>query len=879
VREDRAYTRNRDHGGVTANPTRSGILRAAFKGVVARRFRLALTGIAVVLGVSFVVTTYALTDTLDRSFRHVFDETLSGVDVVVRARTIPGEDDHNRFSDSVVRDVRADDRVASAGGFTQGYAQFVGKDGRAVETGGVPPLGVSWIAGASSPFRLVDDGARRSRAPAARGEVAMDVETARENGFRLGDRVDVLSAGPKERFRLVGLFALGSGGEVGPISFAAFDLPTAQGLFAAPGLVNAVYVNARPGVSVAELRESVTARLPHTLEVSTAAPVAADSGADITDFLDLLTGILLGFAAIGLVVAAFIIFNTFTILVAQRTRELGLLRALGASRPQIIGSVMTEAGVVGLGASLVGLGLGVLLARVLLSVVGAIGFDTPQGAVVVQQRTVLLAIAVGMFVTVGAALWPAIRASAVPPVVAMNDVPLLRTPRQRVRIVIGGCLIAVGIPVLLVGIARSRDADDVLAPLRIVGAGSLLVFFGVVVLLATFARPLARVLGWPIRATGVTGTIARGNAMRNPRRTAATASALVIGLALVEMVAIFGESAKASVRSSSDEIRADLVVDTKQFTGFSPDVVHRVAALPEIADAVGFRFGRVRPVAATTGEKEHRVVAVNGTGLERVLDLELRSGHVADIGDDGMLVFADDARSDGLAVGDRVPLNFPAGRIDVRVAGVYGQPDLFWGSPFVISDALFRRGFVEADLDYRAYATAAAGVDATTARRAATREIGNDFPNVRVLTRDEYRDDQERAIDEFLAVTVALLLLSEVIAILGIVNTLALSVFERTREIGMLRAVGMSRRQLRGVVRGESLIIAAIGSVVGVAVGLLWGWAFATALESEDIAIFTVPTGRVLAFMVVSVLAGIVAAVVPAWRAARLDVLDAIATE
>ena len=403
------------------------MLRATFKGVFARKFRLALTGLAVLLGVSFVSTTYVLTDTLDRSFRGVFDQSLTGVDVVVRARPIPGEDDHNRFSDTLIDSVRGDRDVGSAGGFIQGYAQFVGKDGEALDTGGIPPLGVSWVGdGDRGPLRLVDRDGRRSRPPTTSRGVAMDAETARDHGFRVGDRVDVLSAGPKERFRLVGLFTIGDSGEVGPVSFAAFDLPTAQRLFAAPGLVNAVYVNGRPGVRIDDLRASLSARLAPTYEVSAASTVAADTGAAITEFLDLLTGVLLGFAAIGLVVAAFIIFNTFTILVAQRTRELGLLRAMGASRGQIIGSVVVEAAVVGTVASLAGLALGLGLARVLLSVVGALGFDTPDGAIVLEQRTVIAAIAVGMFVTVGAALWPAIRAATIPPVAAINDVPSLR---------------------------------------------------------------------------------------------------------------------------------------------------------------------------------------------------------------------------------------------------------------------------------------------------------------------------------------------------------------------------------------------------------------------------------------------------------------------
>ncbi len=706
----------------------------------------------------------------------------------------------------------------------------------------------------------------------------MDVETARENGFQVGDTVDVLSAGPKERFTIAGFFAFGDSGEVGPLSIAAFDLPTAQRIMAGPGLLDAVYVTGEPGVSTAELRREVAGALGGTFEVSTSGQVAADSGEDITEFLDLLTGVLLGFAAIGLVVAAFIIFNTFTILVAQRTHELGLLRAMGASRRQIIVSVVIEAAVIGGVASVAGLALGVLLAGILFSVVGALGFDAPQGELVFETRTAVAAIAVGMFVTVGASVWPAFRAATIPPVAAINDLPALRTLTFHRRTLAGGALIAAGAPVLLVGIVQSQSADDVLSSLRVVGVGALLVFFGVIVLLATFARPLAGALGLPVRAvTGVTGAIARGNAMRNPRRTAATASALVIGLALVVMVAIFGESAKASVRASDDELRADLVIDTTQFTGFSPEVVTRMAALSEVDDAVGFRFGSVRPVT-TVGDDEERVVGMNGTGLEDVVDLQMRAGDV-DIGDNGMLIFAEEAQLYGLSVGDLMPLRFPERQIDVRVAGIYGQDDLFFGSPFVISSTLFRQGFAEADLDYRAYATVASGVEVDTARTAAAAELRDDFPNIKVLTREQYRGEQEQAIDEFLAVTVALLFLSEIIAILGIVNTLALSVFERTHEIGMLRAVGMSRRQLRRVVRGESLIIAGIGGVIGLVVGLLWGWAFTTALASEDITEFTIPVGRVLVFVVISVLAGVLAAVLPAWRASRLDVLDAIAAD
>ena len=373
------------------------------------------------------------------------------------------------------------------------------------------------------------------------------------------------------------MFAFGDSGEVGPLSFAAFDLPTAQRVMAGPGLLDAVYVTGEPGVTHGR---APPRRRRRAREVrSRCRPrdqVAADTGEDITEFLDLLTGVLLGFAAIGLVVAAFIIFNTFTILVAQRTHELGLLRAMGASRRQIIVSVVIEAGVIGSVASVAGLALGVLLAGILFSVVGALGFDAPQGDLVFEtahrgRRDR------GGHVRHRRRLGVAGVPRRDHPAGGGHQRPA-RAPRRSRSVAapsFGGALIAAGVPVLLVGIAQSQSADDVLSSLRVVGVGALLVFFGVIVLLATFARPLAGALGLPVRAaTGVTGAIARGNAMRNPRRTAATASALVIGLALVEMVAIFGESAKASVRSSDNELRADLVIDTNQFSGFSPEVVH-----------------------------------------------------------------------------------------------------------------------------------------------------------------------------------------------------------------------------------------------------------------------------------------------------------------
>jgi putative ABC transport system permease protein len=366
--------------------------------------------------------------------------------------------------------------------------------------------------------------------------------------------------------------------------------------------------------------------------------------------------------------------------------------------------------------------------------------------------------------------------------------------------------------------------------------------------------------------------------MRNPRRTAATASALVIGLALVAMVAILGESAKAQVDASDSALRAELVIDTTQFTGFSPEVVARVGSVPEVASAVGFRFGSVR-LAGPDGRERERVVAVDGPGLAAAFGLGMRSGSAARLSGAEMLVSDEAAARFGLARGDRVPLEFPNGVRVVRVEGVYTGDDVVGGRPFFVPRELFVAGFPEADLDYRAYANVVPGVSVTAAKAAVADELRTDFPNLEVLTRAESRDAEAELIDQFLGILVALLFLSEAIAVLGIVNTLALSVHERTHEIGMLRAVGMTRRQLRRSVRWESVIIAAIGGSVGLALGVVWAWVFASALEPEDLFRFSIPVGRIAVLAVVSLVAGAVAAVIPAWRASRLQVFEAIGRE
>lgn len=848
--------------------------KATIRGLLARKVRLALTALSVLLGVSFVAGTYVLTDTLDASFQTFFRQTVEGVDVVVRPRApFGGDGERDRAPASLVRQVRGVPGVRTASGLLEDYAQFVGRDGESIQNGGAPTLGITWAQppGADAPLQL--DAGRR---PRAEGEVAMDAGTAARHGFEVGDEVDVLLEGPKERFEIVGLFGFGDRFDALAVTFAAFDLPTAQRVFDAPGQVDAVNVTTTPGVTDREVQGRLERELGAGYEVNLASDFAADRSSQFSDFFALLTQLLLGFAAIGLVVGAFIIFNTFAILVAQRTREFGLLRAMGASGRQVIVAVVLEAALVGLVASVIGLAMGIGLAALLLGLVSSFGFDVPDGPLVVAERTVIVALSVGVVVTVASSLLPAIRAARIPPIAAIDDVAPERPRPFRRRRVIGTILVLASIPCLIVGVDRSRTAVDVTDEIWLVALGALLLFFGVVVLLATFARPFAGGLGRPLGAIGITGTLARGNAMRNPRRTAATASALVVGLALVGLVAIFGESAKASVAAAVDRgIRADLVLKAQQFAGFSPQVADRLRGLPELDAVASFRFGNVR---VDLGEET--VAGVDPSDLGRVVDLRVRDGSIDDMGENGMLVHRDTAERLNLEVGEQRAVQFPRGFLTLRVAGIYDQEDFTGGFPvpFVVSQPAYEQGFGDDDQDSLVYVSATEG-DTAAARGAIEAELGNDFPNIDVLTREQYKDEQERAIDRFLAVTVALLLLAELIAVLGIVNTLALSVFERTRELGLLRVVGTTRRQVRRMVRGESVIVALIGGLIGTALGLVWGWVFTISLESQGITQVRVPVGQLAIFVVLSMLAGVVAALYPAWRASRLDVLEAIATE
>lgn len=861
--------------------------KATIRGLFARKVRLALTALAIVLGVSFVSGTYVLTDTLKRSFGQVFSQTAANVDLVVRS-AIPfdfGADSSGdgilfgtraRMPDGVVTDVRSVPGVAAAGGSLLGSAPLIEADGSTtIAQGGVPSLGFSWssVDGAVGPLRVVDDGA--SRPPERDGEVAIDAGTAERQGFDLGDDVVVVTADGAEPFEIVGFFGLGSSADFGALTVAAFDPETAQAVFGAAGLVDQVVVKVDDGKSLASVRRALAHQLGPGYEVSVASDVAAEIQQPVDEFLDTLNNALLGFAGVGLLVGAFIIFNTFTILVSQRTRELGLLRALGASRRQVIGSVVAEAAVVGLLAAAVGLAAGIGLAEFLLWLLPKIGLTVPSTDTVVIGRTVVACAVVGVGVTMVAALAPALRAARTPPVAAIANLrPTGNAPLVR-RSIVGAAVFAVGIAVMVFGLTGDLAIEYAVA---VTFCGSFVVFLGVVVIGPLFARTLAALVGRPLPTLlGVTGTMARENAKRNPRRTSATAAALVVGLALVSLVAIFAHSVKTSVRSSlADSVRADFIISAPGFTAFAPRVELIAASVPTVDDIVALRFANAR----VDGQAE-MITGATTNGIDDVFALGFIAGGAAGLDDGGVIVSESAAAKYGVTAGDELPIWFPRqGPQEMAVVGVYEHRRVSGAFPVdvIVGMDQFELGFGHAQQDTLVYVTARPG-EVAAAQRDLDLVLGSRFPNVEVDTIAEYQLDRESTINQFLNVFLALLFLSEVIAVLGIVNTLMLSVYERTREIGLLRVVGITRRQVRRMIRAEAVVIAVIGSCVGVVVGVVWGWAVVTALGDRFIDELAIPYTQLGLFVVIFAIAGVIAAMIPAWSASRLDVLEAIATE
>lgn len=833
------------------------MLKQSLASLAAHRRRFVSTVVAVMLGVAFMAGTMVLTSTMKASFDDLFTEINASTDAYVRSpREVGGVRD--RIPADLLDAVGDVDGVAAAFAAVEGYAQLIGADGKVVDPApGSPALGATWIDdGELNPFRVVE-----GRAPTSTGEIAVDRRSFRDGGVEVGGEVTVLTQTGMRTATLVGVLAFGDTDS--PLGATVVTMPydDAAAAFGEPGLVDAIVVRAADTTTPEVLAERLGTALPD-VEVLTGAELSEENHDDAAEGIDMLATFLMAFAGIAMFVGAFIIHNTFSIVIVQRTRELALLRALGASRVQLLRGVLAESLLVGTGASALGVGAGIGVGVGMRALLGAAGLSIDGPVQITGQLAIPFL--TGVVVCALAALHPAVQATRVAPIAAMRDDAAGESPATgRRRIVVGASALLVG--------AASVAAGLFGGALVLLGLGSLIVLVGVRILLPAFAAPAARLLGGIAMVRGTSGRVARDNAARNPKRTAATASALVIGVGLVGFATIVAASSKDAVdRAVNDAISADFVVDAGMFgAGLPTEVADRIRDLDGVEAVSPIRVG----TADVAGE-EAMLVAYDPTTIDAVIELGVATGALADLDGDAIALQTDTATDLGVSLGDRIGVRFPTGERELEVVATYDER--FATGSHLIGIDTFAAGF-PVQLDQDVLVSVEPG--RADAVRTAIEELTAHFPTARVQDRDEFREETAGQIDQFLAVIYALLALAVVIALIGIANTLSLSIHERTREIGLLRAVGMSRRQVRSAVRWEAAIVALLGTLLGIVAGVVLGSAAIEALDQAGIERTVIPVGQLATIAVLGALAGLVAAALPARRAARMNVLDALRTD
>jgi ABC-type antimicrobial peptide transport system permease subunit len=845
------------------------IVRLTLRGLAAHKLRLGLTAFAVILGVAFVSGTMIFSATMDSAVTSGFAELGKGTDAVVRpTKTLGaelGEDDDRPVPASLVAAVEGASGVAKVHAAATGFAGVLDKNGNLA--GDPPQTGTDWTDDPDFSLARLQSGT----GPRTANEIAIDESTAKAAGYRVGDQVQVALLSGTRTFTLVGIFQYGPPGSP-PLAITAFE-PTAarQLLMEKPDTYRQLAVRADDGVSQTQLRDAVAAVLPAGYEAITGQQAIDERAKSVKDILDLLSRFVLAFAILSIFVGSFIIFNTFTMLVAQRTRELALLRAVGASRSQTTRLVIGEATGVALLGSTLGLGLGVVLAVVLRKVFSMVGNDLPAGELTVPTSAAIWSYAVGMTVTLVAAYLPARRAARIPPVAALRDDVALPSRSLRFMAVSGSLLLAGGVAMMIAGFSTSGSTSLYLA-----GGGAAVAFIGIAVLNPIVSKPMTRVIGWPLeRIFGTVGKLSRGNAQRNPRRTAATASALMIGLTLIGGVSVIAESIVSSVDHQLDTgLVADYRVTTKSITGeLGEPTREAVANTPGVANAVAVSSARIR-----LDGKVRTVTAGDGQDLATLFRLTVRDG-TSTLGENELLVSNATATSEGWRVGETVPVEYQDGtKANMRIAGIYAdvKEALETVPPMILGTASYRAHY--GNLINEIDVIARPGTD-TQALNTALAATLAPWPNLDLKDREAIKDQYTSQIDILLQLVLVLLALSVVIAALGIVNTLALSVIERTREIGLLRAVGMQRAQLRQMVRYEAVIISVFGAVLGLGIGVTFAVVVQNIASKEGIEVLSIPVVRLGLFLLVAAVIGVIAAIWPARRASRMDILRAIATE
>jgi putative ABC transport system permease protein len=855
------------------------MIGVALKGLGGRKLRTALTMFAIILGVAMVSGTYVLTDTIDKAFNGIFQESYANTDVVVSGKaadiSFQGEStEPPAIPEATLDKVRALPDVEAATGSVvdQTNTKLLTKKGKAVDTGGAPSFGFGIDPDEQrfNPLKLVE-----GTWPQAPGEVVLDSAAADEEGYKIGDTVKIATLLPVEEFKVVGLAHYGEVESLGTATFSVFTIPEAQRLLEREGQLDAISVAATNGVTPQQLQTELRDALGSSMTVRTG-DQQASKDLESVEFTNFIRYFLLSFAGIALFVGAFVIFNTFSITVAQRTREFATLRTIGASRRQLLQSVVLEAFVIGFAAALIGLLAGLGLAVGLNALFKALNLDLPTQGTVFATRTIVVSMLIGIVVTVLAGIFPALRATRVPPIAAVREGAVL--PKSRFSPFVPYLAIAIiTIGIAALGLAMFKDELATAPRLLLIAGGVLALFTGVAMVSSHLVKPLASVLGWPAqRVGGAAGGLAKRNSMRNPGRTASTAAALMIGVALVTFIAVLANGMKASNRGAiEDQVKADYVVTAQDgYSPFVPGAADALADSPEaeLVTSVRAELGKV------AGSSQY-VTGIKPDDIAEAYTFEWEDGSnavLAHLGRNGAIVAKDFADQKNLEVGDNVRLlTTSSTQADLVVRGIYKPPPFY---PLLGSVSISQAAF---DLLYErprnsfVFVNTAADNPATTA---GLDKAVADFPDAKVQTRGAWIDSQDEDFNQFLILLYVLLTLSVVVSVFGMINTLVLTVFERTRELGMLRAVGMTRRQVRRMVRHESVITALIGAALGLPLGVFLAALVTRALSQFEVK-FSIPGGQLAIFALVAIIVGIVAAIVPARRAAKLNVLRALQYE
>jgi putative ABC transport system permease protein len=843
------------------------------KSLWARKVRVFATSLAVILGVAFIAGSYVLTDTIFAAFDEIFSESLQGTAVVITAQNPVKQEGGEvpTIPTSYLPKVEGVAGVKQAAGaiFTPGG--FFDEENKAIGTKFAPKFISSVLPKGLESLTYVDG--RKPRGP---GEASLDKAGAESAGLEIGDTLKIVGAGRAVPFKLVGLTQLGQA-SFGGASIAQVTLPVAQRLTHKPGALDQISVASDPGISEAALKRRIERVLPTTARVETAKENADRGSEEIRENLGFLQTILLVFGYVALLVGAFIIFNTFSITVAQRVSEFGVLRTLGASRRQILTSVLLEAGAIGLVGGLIGLAGGFVVALGLRALFSAIGADLPTTGLVMEARTVIVSMAVAFVVTFLSALVPAWRSTRVPPIAALHAfAPTPSRRRRLVFVVIAGLLAAIGVAFVVAGLVGSGSIGSRAAR---IGGGGLAVVVAVSLFSPILVRPLADLAGWPLqRIRRLTGRLARENSKRNPSRTAVTAAALMIALALVTFITVFAAGLKSSVGKVIDEnFAGGLVIENSD--GFSPipaGAAFAAAKVPGVKSVATIRTAEAKVVGS--GE----TVQVNGPtpNIEEGVEIEWVAGgpkKLRHLGDDEAIVSDDFASSHHLAVGDTFSLLTQSeARPKFTVAGEFESKVGVFGSVLVTQKVMtdaFKQQKDDTD-----FVILEPGADAAKVQALLTIGAERAFPTAEVLNQQELREEREKQIDGIVQLFYLLLGLAVFISLIGVANTLGLSIYERRRELGMLRAIGMSRRQVRTMIRYEAVITALIGAILGLVIGVVFAALIAVPLKSEGFTL-SYPVGTLIGILVLAALAGVLAAILPARRASRLDVLESLQYE